>query len=100
MTALLGLSYYMRARIGVQRWRRLHRFTALAWPLALAHSLGAGTDAGTAWFTAAVGIVAVPALALLAVRLADARVAPPPAPAPRPLPARAERVPSRLWSRA
>src|SRR5919205_2459499 len=27
----LGLSYYARARIGVQRWRVLHRFTALAW---------------------------------------------------------------------
>src|SRR4051812_38210742 len=30
-TLLLGASYYVRARIGVQRWRRLHRFTALAW---------------------------------------------------------------------
>ena len=27
----LGLSYYARVRIGAQRWRRLHRFTALAW---------------------------------------------------------------------
>ena len=30
---LLGLSYYARARIGQQRWRKLHRFTALAWLL-------------------------------------------------------------------
>src|ERR1700689_3481466 len=28
--AFLGLSYYARGRIGVQRWRKLHRFTALA----------------------------------------------------------------------
>src|SRR6185437_9606664 len=34
--ALLGLSYYLRTRIGVQRWRRLHRLTALAWVLGLA----------------------------------------------------------------
>src|SRR5947209_13608049 len=27
----LGLSYYARRRIGVARWRMLHRFTALAW---------------------------------------------------------------------
>ena len=27
----LGLSFYARARIGVARWRVLHRFTALAW---------------------------------------------------------------------
>src|SRR5690242_12851456 len=29
----LGVSYYARGRIGVERWRRLHRFTALAWAL-------------------------------------------------------------------
>jgi sulfoxide reductase heme-binding subunit YedZ len=36
----LGLSYYARDRIGQQRWRKLHRFTALAWVAGLAHSLG------------------------------------------------------------
>lgn len=104
MTALLGLSYYARGRIGVQRWRRLHRFTALAWLLALVHALGAGTDAGAAWFLAAVGIVAVPALALLVVRLSDERVAgrpsATPAAASRRTPAPAEPVRPRLWSRA
>ncbi len=62
----LGLSYYVRGRIGVARWRMLHRFTALAWLAALAHSLGEGTDAGQAWFLVAAAIPAVPALALLA----------------------------------
>jgi methionine sulfoxide reductase heme-binding subunit len=61
----LGLSYYARARIGVQRWRILHRFTALAWVLGLAHSLGEGSDAGEAWFLAMTAIVTVPALVLL-----------------------------------
>ena len=64
----LGLSYYARARIGAQRWRVLHRFTALAWLLGLAHSLGEGTDAGQVWFIAMVAIVALPALALLSSR--------------------------------
>ncbi len=59
---VLGLSYYARTRIGVQRWRRLHRFAALAWLLGLAHSLGEGTDAGQAWFLAMIALVAVPAL--------------------------------------
>jgi methionine sulfoxide reductase heme-binding subunit len=68
MMLALGLSYYARARIGVSRWRLLHRFTALAWALGLAHSLGEGTDAGQAWFLAMVAIVGVPALALLALR--------------------------------
>ncbi len=72
--AVLGLSYYARGRIGVQRWRTLHRFAALAWILGLAHSLGEGTDAGQTWFLASVAIVAVPALALLlGRRLGSAR---------------------------
>ncbi|HEX4188653.1 MAG TPA: ferric reductase-like transmembrane domain-containing protein [Solirubrobacteraceae bacterium] len=66
--AILGLSYYARARIGVQRWRRLHRFTALAWLLGLVHSLGEGTDAGQTWFLAMTAIVVVPAVCLLAAR--------------------------------
>jgi methionine sulfoxide reductase heme-binding subunit len=64
----LGLSYYARGRIGVQRWRLLHRFTALAWILGIVHSLGEGTDAGKAWFLAMTAIVVLPALGLLLVR--------------------------------
>ena len=71
MLILLGLSYYARGRIGPNRWRRLHRFTALAWVLGLAHSLGEGTDAGETWFLVATAIVALPAAALLAARLSQ-----------------------------
>lgn len=66
----LGLSYYVRDKVGVQRWRRLHRFTALAWILGLAHSLGEGTDAGTAWFLVMTAIAVLPPLVLLLVRTA------------------------------
>jgi sulfoxide reductase heme-binding subunit YedZ len=69
MMIILGLSFYARGRIGQQRWRKLHRFTALAWILGLAHSLGEGTDAGQAWFLVATGVVALPAAALLIARL-------------------------------
>jgi DMSO/TMAO reductase YedYZ heme-binding membrane subunit len=65
---LLGLGFYARRRIGVQRWRKLHRFTALAWLLGLVHALGEGTDAGQVWFLAMIGIVVIPALVLLATR--------------------------------
>ena len=65
---LLGLSYYARRWVGAVRWRKLHRFTALAWLAGLAHALGEGTDAGQLWFLAMVAVVTVPALALLAVR--------------------------------
>ena len=67
---ILGLSYYARGRIGPARWRRLHRFTALAWILGVAHGLGQGTDAGSAWFLLSTAAVVLPALALLAVRTA------------------------------
>jgi sulfoxide reductase heme-binding subunit YedZ len=76
MMIILGLSFYARARIGQQRWRKLHRFTALAWVLGLAHSFGEGTDAGQMWFLVATGVVALPAAALLVARLSGGRPAP------------------------
>ena len=70
--AFLGLSYYARKHIGARRWRALHRFTALAWVLGVAHSLGEGTDAGQVWFLAMTAVVAVPAALLLVGRLTAA----------------------------
>lgn len=49
LAVALGLSFYARRRIGARRWRTLHRATVLAWALALAHTLGAGTDAHERW---------------------------------------------------
>jgi sulfoxide reductase heme-binding subunit YedZ len=66
---ILGLSYYFRGRIGPQRWRNLHRFTALAWVLGIGHALMLGTDAGSAWFLLAAALVVIPAGALLVRRL-------------------------------
>jgi sulfoxide reductase heme-binding subunit YedZ len=77
---LLGASYYARRAIGGQRWRKLHRFTALAWIFGLAHALGEGSDAGQTWFLAMLAIVAVPALVLLVTRLMGRRDTAPAAP--------------------
>lgn len=79
---ILGLSYYARRWVGAVRWRKLHRFTALAWLLGLVHALGEGTDAGQLWFLAMIALVAIPALALLATRLARNGTATPAAPSP------------------
>jgi sulfoxide reductase heme-binding subunit YedZ len=68
LLVILGLTYYVRGRIGPQRWRTLHRFTALAWGLGVIHSLGAGTDADTAWFLVAAAMVVIPGVALLIKR--------------------------------
>jgi sulfoxide reductase heme-binding subunit YedZ len=69
---LLGLGYYARRQIGAKRWRSLHRLTVLAWLAGLIHALGEGTDAGQIWFLAMLATVAIPALVLLALRLARA----------------------------
>jgi sulfoxide reductase heme-binding subunit YedZ len=70
MLMLLGLSYYFRTQIGNARWKKLHRFTALAWLLGIVHTLGEGTDAGAGWFLAMVAITTIPPLCLLAWRMA------------------------------
>lgn len=66
--AALGLSYYLRDRIGPARWKRLHRLTAVFWIAAIAHTLGAGTDAGQAWFLILAGAFVLPALLILVLR--------------------------------
>jgi methionine sulfoxide reductase heme-binding subunit len=65
---ILGLSYYARGRIGVGRWRMLHRFAALAWVLGIVHALGEGTDAGQLWFLVINAAVVLPAAMLLLAR--------------------------------
>ena len=68
--AFLGLSFYARRRIGGKRWRKIHRATPVVYALALIHTLGAGTDAGSSWLRAFMLATAVPAAALLLARLA------------------------------
>jgi len=76
LAAILGLSFYARRRIGGRRWRKLHRATPVVYVLALIHTLGAGSDAGTPWLRATLLATAVPAAALLAARLAKRKPAP------------------------
>lgn len=72
--AALGLSYYLRDRIGAARWRRLHRLTAVFWTAAIVHTIGAGSDVAQIWFLAISGLLVIPAASLLALRwLARAR---------------------------
>lgn len=74
--AALGLSYYLRDRIGASRWKRLHRLTAAFWLLAIVHTIGAGSDAVAPWFLILNGAVIAPAALLLLLRWLG-RVAPP-----------------------
>ena len=67
----LGLTYYLRDRIGAARWRKLHRFTALFWVLAIVHTIGAGSDAAEPWFLLVSGVMVIPATLLLVLRWLD-----------------------------
>jgi methionine sulfoxide reductase heme-binding subunit len=83
----LGLTYYMRDRIGAARWRRLHRLTAVFWLAAVVHTIGAGSDAGEIWLLAISGLLVLPAALLLALRWLQRSLEGEAAPeeAPRPL---------------
>lgn len=69
LAALLGLSFYLRRRIGARLWRRMHRATVVVWVLGVAHTLGAGSDASTPWMRAFVAITGVPILYLTVLRV-------------------------------
>ncbi len=85
------LTSLLRRRIGHRVWRMTHWLAYASWPVALAHSLGTGTDAGSGWMLILAGVcVASVGVAVLA-RLSQGRDATPPAHPPASLP----RVPGR-----
>jgi len=75
----LGLSYYLRDRIGNERWKLIHRFTLLVWLGGLVHTFTEGTDRGQLWFIALIVLTTAPTLALLVYRVTGRRLRPAPA---------------------
>jgi sulfoxide reductase heme-binding subunit YedZ len=64
LAAILGLTFYVRRRIGTRRWRNLHRLTPLVYVLGVVHTLGAGSDAGQPWLLAVLLATGTPILYL------------------------------------
>ena len=73
LAVALGLSFYARRRIGAKLWRKAHRATVVVYVLALVHTLGAGTDAGSSWLRAFMLSTAVPIVVLFAWRVRPVR---------------------------
>ena len=69
LAAALGLSFYWRRRIGARRWRSLHRATIVVYVLAVAHTLGSGSDAQEAWVRVPMLLSGVAVFFLLVVRV-------------------------------
>jgi sulfoxide reductase heme-binding subunit YedZ len=84
LAALLGLTFYVRRRIGTRLWRRLHRTIVVVYVLALVHTLGAGTDASTPWLRTFMTVTAIPIAALFVRRMIAGRQRPAPGRAPVP----------------
>ena len=55
LLAVVIITSVLRHRLGVRVFRGVHWATYALWPIALAHGLGNGTDAGRAWFLAFAG---------------------------------------------
>ena len=49
MVALI-ITSLLRVRLGYRTWRATHWLAYLSWPVAFAHSVGIGSDAGSLWF--------------------------------------------------
>lgn len=73
LTALVTLSFYVRRRIGTGAWRAIHRWTVVAFALSIVHTLGSGTDSGSAWLLVLLSLAIAPAVSLGVVRLLPAR---------------------------
>ncbi len=69
LAAILGLSYWIRNRVGPRLWRQLHKATLLVYVLAVAHTLGAGTDASSAWLRVLLLATGAPILFLFVMRV-------------------------------
>ena len=75
LAAILGLSYWLRERVGPRLWRQLHKATLLVYVLSVAHTLGAGTDAGEPWMRALLLATGAPILFLFLLRVLPRRSA-------------------------
>ena len=65
----LIVSSLLRTRLSPRLWRGVHWLAYLAWPVALAHGLGMGSDAGTVWLLGIAGVCTATVAALVAWRL-------------------------------
>ena len=65
----LVLTSYLRSRLGLRVWRLTHWLAYAAWPVALLHAAGTGSDARAGWLSilAAASLLAVAAAILVRV---------------------------------
>ncbi len=72
----VAVSSALRQRIAARTWRGIHWLAYGSWPVAMAHSLGMGTDAATVWLDVLAGACCLAVVASLTWRVADHRRSP------------------------
>jgi predicted ferric reductase len=72
----------LRRRVGYRAWRLVHWTAYASWPIALIHSIGTGTDAGSGWMTVLIVVLVATMAAAVLARL-SARRSRDPVPTPR-----------------
>ena len=65
----VAVSSALRRRIAARTWRALHWLAYGCWPLAMAHALGTGTDAGQLWMDVVAGACSVAVACALTWRI-------------------------------
>jgi sulfoxide reductase heme-binding subunit YedZ len=79
----LVVTSLLRHRMGPKSWRAIHWTAYAAWPIALLHGLGTGTDSGQLWLRAAAALSTITVAAAIVWRMLESFGTRPPA---RPLP--------------
>jgi sulfoxide reductase heme-binding subunit YedZ len=73
LLAAVAISSALRQRIAPSVWRGLHWLAYACWPVAMAHALGSGTDAGRPWMIAIAAACTLAVGGALTWRIADQR---------------------------
>lgn len=69
LLAAVIITSLVRVRLGVKTWRGVHWLAYLAWPVAIAHGLGIGTDSGQPWMLVIAAVCIGSVLLALTFRL-------------------------------
>ena len=67
----VAVSSALRQRISARTWRGIHWLAYGSWPVAMAHSLGMGTDASQLWMDGVGAVCTLAVLGSLAWRIGD-----------------------------
>jgi sulfoxide reductase heme-binding subunit YedZ len=67
----VALSSALRQRISARTWRGIHWLAYGSWPVAMAHSLGMGTDASKLWMDVIAGVCTLAIIVAVVWRVAE-----------------------------